>query len=117
MLSIEKRDWTLKALCKDLETDIFYPQRGESTVIIKTICRACPVVKPCLEYAMRNMEKFGIWGGTSERERRRMRSAKTRYAKDGVDMTISQLIRQSGINLTVLKKSQLEDFSGEDWYQ
>ena len=117
MLSVETRNWTNRALCKNLDTELFFPQRGESTVHVKMVCRACPVVKPCLEYSMRNMEKFGVWGGTSERERRRMRSAKTRSIKNGVEITMSQLIRQFGINLSTLSNSKLEEFSGEDGYE
>ena len=114
--SIETRNWARKALCLDMETEDFFPKRGESTKHVKAICRSCPVVKPCLEFAIRNTEKFGVWGGTSERERRKMRSAKLRYAKNNRDVTMSQLIEQFGIYLSVLKDSELEDFSGKDGY-
>ena len=116
MLSVETRNWTNRALCKNLDTELFFPQRGESTVHVRMVCKACPVVKPCLEYAMRGMEKFGIWGGTSERERRKMRSARARYLKNDVDVTITELINQNGINLTTLNDKQLDSFSGEDGF-
>lgn len=58
--------------------DLWFPGRGESTAEAKAICRVCPVRAECLEHAVRNGEKFGIWGGRSERERRRLRrSART----------------------------------------
>ena len=117
MLSVETRNWARRAMCLDLDTESFYPQRGESTVVIKMICKSCPVVKPCLEYAMRNMEKFGIWGGTSERERRRMRTARARNAKADMQISITHLIEQFGINLSILDNSELDDFSGEDFYK
>ena len=52
-------DWSERARCKDMKVDFFYPGRGESVHPMKDVCRLCPVVKPCLEYAMRNSEKFG----------------------------------------------------------
>ena len=116
-LPVETRNWALKALCRNLNTDAFFPARGENTTHIKMICKACPVVKPCLEYAMRNSEKFGIWGGTSERERRKMRSSKYHIKRNDGEVTVSQLLEQFGINLTILKDSELEAFSGVDGYE
>ena len=52
-LSIERRNWALKAKCRYLDVNEFFPGRGESTAPLKAVCKACPVVKPCLEYAMR----------------------------------------------------------------
>lgn len=52
---------------------IFFPDRGESAAPAKTACGRCPVKNECLEFALSNGEKFGIWGGASERERRRIR--------------------------------------------
>ena len=52
---------------------LFFPERGASTRKAKAICRACTVQDECLEYAVQNSEKFGIWGGLSERERRRVK--------------------------------------------
>jgi len=49
------------------------PRRGASTREAKEVCRGCVVREDCLEYALANGEKFGIWGGMSERERRRIR--------------------------------------------
>ena len=48
-----------------------FSDRGASTRLAKTVCRRCEVQEECLEYAVNNREKFGIWGGLSERERRR----------------------------------------------
>jgi WhiB family redox-sensing transcriptional regulator len=52
---------------------LFFPERGASTRKAKAICNACEVKAECLDYAIVNGEKFGIWGGMSERERRRVR--------------------------------------------
>ena len=65
--------WTEEANCKGAEADLFFPERGASTRKAKAICRACSVQSKCLEYAIENSEKFGIWGGMSERERRRIK--------------------------------------------
>ena len=111
---LDIKSWSQKALCKDLDTNHFFPKRGEATRPIKLVCGACPVVKPCLEYAMKNGEKFGVWGGTSERERRRMRGMRMRQAQKGITLPLSSLMVMCGINVSSLKESQLEPFSGED---
>lgn len=68
--------WQAQANCVGVDPDIFFPERGASTKEAKAICAACSVREDCLEYALANGEKFGIWGGTSERERRRLRRAR-----------------------------------------
>ena len=114
---IEARNWCQRALCKNLTTSDFFPKRGDSTLHIKTICRGCPVVKPCLEYALRNKEKFGIWGATSERERRKMRSAQIRNKSNEREVSITDLMNQFGINISFLKERELDGFSGKDGYE
>jgi WhiB family redox-sensing transcriptional regulator len=65
--------WQALANCLGVDPDLFFPERGASTREAKEVCRGCVVREDCLEYALRNGEKFGIWGGMSERERRRIR--------------------------------------------
>ena len=65
--------WTEEANCKGADADLFFPERGASTRKAKAICRACTVQDECLEYAVENSEKFGIWVGLSERERIRVK--------------------------------------------
>ncbi|MGH8874829.1 MAG: WhiB family transcriptional regulator [Acidimicrobiia bacterium] len=65
--------WQEKANCRGADADLFFPERGASTRKAKEICGACEVQVDCLEYAVSHGEKFGIWGGFSERERRRIR--------------------------------------------
>ena len=65
--------WWELANCLGVDPDRFYPERGASTREAKAVCRGCVVREECLEYAVTNGEKFGIWGGMSERERRRVR--------------------------------------------
>jgi WhiB family redox-sensing transcriptional regulator len=71
-----EESWQLYANCLGVDPDLFFPERGASTKEAKAVCRACVVREDCLEYALDNSEKFGIWGGLSERERRRLRRAR-----------------------------------------
>lgn len=67
-------EWVERGLCKDHPNpDLWFPERGASVTEAKAVCRVCPVQAECLQHAIRNSETHGIWGGRSERERRRMR--------------------------------------------
>ena len=72
-LAAEEGDWQDDANCLGVDPDLFFPERGASTREAKEVCRSCVVRLDCLEFALANGEKFGIWGGLSERERRRIR--------------------------------------------
>ena len=65
--------WQTDALCAQTDPEAFFPEKGGSTRDAKRICASCDVRDRCLEYALRNDERFGIWGGLSERERRRLK--------------------------------------------
>ena len=65
--------WQADALCAQTDPEAFFPEKGGSTRDAKTICTTCEVRGECLEYALQNDERFGIWGGLSERERRKLR--------------------------------------------
>jgi len=67
--------WQDKALCAEVGGDLWFPEKGESTREAKAVCRACPVRAECLADAVERGERFGIWGGVSERQRVRMRRA------------------------------------------
>ena len=69
----EDRGWQHRALCAETDPEAFFPEKGGSTREAKRTCRACEVRADCLEYALTHQEKFGIWGGLSERERRRLK--------------------------------------------
>src|SRR5262245_63945203 len=71
--SPQARRWQERANCLGVDPDLFFPERGASTREAKAVCRSCEVRVDCLEYALAHGEKFGIWGGLSERERRRVR--------------------------------------------
>ena len=72
---IEEPDWQEQALCAQTDPEAFFPEKGGSTREAKRICSGCEVRAECLEYALAHDERFGIWGGLSERERRRLRRA------------------------------------------
>jgi WhiB family redox-sensing transcriptional regulator len=65
--------WQERALCAQTDPEAFFPEKGGSTRDAKRICTTCEVKAQCLDYALQNDERFGIWGGLSERERRRIK--------------------------------------------
>jgi WhiB family redox-sensing transcriptional regulator len=65
--------WQDRALCAQTDPEAFFPEKGGSTREAKKVCRTCEVRAECLEYALEHDERFGIWGGLSERERRRLK--------------------------------------------
>ncbi|MDX6201718.1 MAG: WhiB family transcriptional regulator, redox-sensing transcriptional regulator [Frankiales bacterium] len=69
----EEMSWQERALCAQTDPESFFPEKGGSTREAKRICISCDVKDDCLEYALANDERFGIWGGLSERERRRLK--------------------------------------------
>ena len=75
-------EWSERSSCKGVDPDLFFPE-GPSAALAqaKEICRGCPVRNPCLDYAIDNNERFGVWGGTSERERRRITRARRAQGK------------------------------------
>lgn len=74
-------NWQDGANCLGVDPDLFFPERGASTREAKEVCRGCVVREQCLEFALQNGEKFGIWGGLSERERRRIRRQRSLAAR------------------------------------
>ncbi|WP_447924848.1 WhiB family transcriptional regulator [Georgenia muralis] len=65
--------WQDRALCAQTDPEAFFPEKGGSTREAKRVCTSCDVRAECLEYALANDERFGIWGGLSERERRKLK--------------------------------------------
>jgi WhiB family transcriptional regulator, redox-sensing transcriptional regulator len=72
MTSATTSSWRDQAACRGLDPEIFYPVSDDEADAAKAVCAACPVRGACLEYALANRERDGIWGGATERERRRM---------------------------------------------
>lgn len=66
--------WQERAACRNMDTDLFFPGRGESVEEARAVCAGCDVQEECLAWALRIGARDGIWGGTTERDRRRMGS-------------------------------------------
>jgi WhiB family transcriptional regulator, redox-sensing transcriptional regulator len=69
----EELGWQERALCAQTDPEAFFPEKGGSTREAKRVCGGCEVRAECLGYALEHDERFGIWGGLSERERRRLK--------------------------------------------
>lgn len=72
--------WVEDANCRGADPRVFFPERGADLSRAKAICRACDVQAECLAYALNNGETHGVWGGMSERQRRRLRRPIDRVA-------------------------------------
>jgi WhiB family redox-sensing transcriptional regulator len=66
-------DWQESALCAQTDPEAFFPECGGSVREAKRVCMACEVRAECLDYALAHDERFGVWGGTSERQRRKLK--------------------------------------------
>jgi WhiB family redox-sensing transcriptional regulator len=64
--------WRQRAACRGVDPEVFYPVSDEDSEEAKEICADCIVRQSCLEYALANRERDGVWGGATERERRRI---------------------------------------------
>jgi WhiB family transcriptional regulator, redox-sensing transcriptional regulator len=69
---MKKLSWQNRAACRGVDTNIFFPATDEEAEPAKIVCAACPVREACLEHALADREREGIWGGATERERRRI---------------------------------------------
>ena len=70
---VDDMGWQDQALCAQTDPEAFFPEKGGSTREAKRVCRGCEVRAECLEFALDNDQEFGIWGGLSERERRKVK--------------------------------------------
>jgi WhiB family transcriptional regulator, redox-sensing transcriptional regulator len=73
-------EWMGRGNCRDEPPARFFPSDGVGVEAARQICATCPVKAPCLEYALRNRIDHGVWGGASERERRRTLAQRRRDA-------------------------------------
>ncbi|MEZ5217866.1 MAG: WhiB family transcriptional regulator [Ilumatobacteraceae bacterium] len=78
-IEVQRPTWQLRASCRGVGPDVFFPSRGESSAAAREFCAGCPVSAPCLEYAIAN-DCRGWWGGTSERDRVRLVRQRRREA-------------------------------------
>ncbi|WP_353050494.1 WhiB family transcriptional regulator [Cellulosimicrobium sp. Marseille-Q4280] len=92
-----QESWQDEALCAQTDPELFFPQKGGSTAEAKKVCRQCPVVDECLEWAIDAGEEHGVWGGMSERERSAYARSRRRKAKISFGApTDAEINRQRG---------------------
>jgi WhiB family transcriptional regulator, redox-sensing transcriptional regulator len=72
--------WRDRGACRGLDPEIFYPETDEEALEAKAVCASCGVQVACLEHALTHREKEGVWGGATERERRRIIRQRRRSA-------------------------------------
>lgn len=73
--SMHDEQWRDIALCAEVDPELWFPERGEPSTAAKLVCGWCPVRAECLAFALERNEQFGVWGGLSAMERRRLRRA------------------------------------------
>ncbi|WP_374201676.1 WhiB family transcriptional regulator [Saccharopolyspora sp. 6M] len=79
-------DWYQSGLCAQTDPDAFFPEQGQSGTAAKRICGTCPVREACLEHSLLHDERYGIWGGLGEADRRKLRAA----VRSGSDLRASR---------------------------
>ena len=76
-------EWMAKGRCREVPPSVFFPSDGLGVQAAQRICADCPVSEDCLEYALENRIDHGVWGGRSERERRRILRSRRSAARLG----------------------------------
>ena len=71
-MSVQELKWWDLGACRGLDASVFYPDDGGGAEVAKSVCAECPVQAACLDYALSVREKAGVWGGATERDRRRI---------------------------------------------
>lgn len=76
-------DWRHRAKCREVDPELFFPIGNTGPALLqieeaKAVCRQCPVLEPCLEWALSTGQDAGVWGGTSEDERRALKRQRVR---------------------------------------
>src|SRR6202048_4675902 len=83
--------WMSDSKCRELPPETFFPSDGVGVEVARRICADCPVKSPCLEYALYNRIEHGVWGGASERERRRIARRRRTNARLPNEMSPAEL--------------------------
>lgn len=79
-MSAHELEWRMLGACRGLDATIFYPDDDDQAEIAKQVCQECHVCEACLDFALTKREKIGVWGGATERERRRIIRQRRRSA-------------------------------------
>lgn len=81
--------WTKDAVCASIDPELWFPEKGNNSRSAKKICAACPVREECLRAALEQPERYGVWGGLSEHERRKLRPTTRTCKAEGCDAEFS----------------------------
>lgn len=100
--------WRIGALCAQVDPEIFYPDVGQPTRPAKAVCATCPVRGFCLDEALETNERYGVWGGLSERERRAIRRQRSTPAATAIDPATPRDDDLDDLN---------EDSETDDWWE
>lgn len=95
VFSIPNEPWMDEGICAQVDPDLWFPEKGSRTREAKQVCMGCPVQEKCLKYALERGERFGIWGGYSERERSRMARGLPPDRDRPVNPVVAQLVDPS----------------------
>lgn len=104
LLDVDLPEWYEDARCAQTGPAAFFPNKGQSPREAKKVCRACPVREQCLAYALENGERWGVWGGTTDEERRKLRD------KGEGKPRIARLRHTTVADLEALKASVVADY-------
>lgn len=72
LLDLDERPWAAYAACRTVDPDVFFPATEDDTASALRICRGCPVIEECRDWALDMRIRYGVWGGLTERDRRRV---------------------------------------------
>lgn len=86
---MDTASWMANARCRDMDPDIFFPSDGLGVEAAQKICAECPVAEQCLEYALTHRIDHGVWGGASERARRRILRERRIAARETDDIELA----------------------------
>ncbi|MFE7423123.1 WhiB family transcriptional regulator [Rhodococcus sp. NPDC057529] len=96
-------DWQIRARCRAMDTELFFPQDPEPRPDrirrerkAKEVCIDCPVLRECRNYALAAGEVYGVWGGTSESERRTMHRTEIRIDRVKAPLRFAERYRHAG---------------------
>ena len=78
-------DWMQDGACREVRTEMMFPQDSAGVVAAQQVCARCEVREPCLEFALSNRIEHGVWGGASERERRRLARSRRALTATGAE--------------------------------
>ena len=89
-MDFERDDWQVKGLCRGVEPEVFFPIAEEDAWRAKEICTACGVRQQCLAFSLSNRERYGVWGGVTEKERQDM------WRRGVAQRVLAQTLRTAG---------------------